>query len=203
MRHSLKGLKQVLRRLYDWTLSLGASRHAVWALAAVSFIESSIFPIPPDALLIPMIIADRRRAWRLAAICTVSSVIGGFLGYAIGYFAFDAIGEPLLRFYGIADRYHHLEELYAKYGAWLIIIKGATPIPFKLVTIASGAFHFPLATFAISALISRGIRFFLIAALLWKFGEPIRDFIERRLGLVFSLAVAVLVGGFLLVGLAG
>jgi membrane protein YqaA with SNARE-associated domain len=191
----------VLRRVYDWTLSLGASRHAVWALAAVSFIESSVFPIPPDALLIPMIIADRARAWRLAAICTIASVLGGFLGYAIGYFAFDAIGEPLLRFYGISEQYLRLEELYAKYGAWLIIIKGATPIPFKLVTIASGAFHFPLLTFAISAIISRGIRFFLIAALLWRFGEPIRDFIERRLSLVFSLAVAALVGGFLLVGL--
>lgn len=191
----------MLRRVYDWTLSLGSSRHAVWALAAVSFIESSIFPIPPDALLIPMIIADRSRAWRLAAICTVASVIGGFVGYAIGYYAFATIGEPLLRFYGISEQYLHLEELYAKYGAWLIIIKGATPIPFKLVTIASGAFHFPLLTFTISAIISRGIRFFLIAALLWRYGEPIRDFIERRLGLVFSLGVAALVGGFLLVGL--
>ncbi|MFT3973099.1 MAG: YqaA family protein [Amaricoccus sp.] len=190
----------MLRRLYDWTLSLGSSRHAVWALAAVSFIESSIFPIPPDALLIPMILADRSRAWRLAAICTVASVIGGFLGYAIGYFAFDAIGEPLLRFYGITEQYQRLEELYAHYGAWLIIIKGATPIPFKLVTIASGAFHFPLLTFAISAVISRGIRFFLIAGLLWRYGESIRDFIERRLGLVFSLAVAAVLGGFLIVG---
>nr|WP_246399790.1 YqaA family protein [Amaricoccus macauensis] len=184
-------------------MSLGSSRHAVWALAAVSFIESSVFPIPPDALLIPMIIADRSRAWRLALICTVASVLGGFLGYAIGYYAFSAIGEPLLRFYGISEQYLHLEQLYAKYGAWLIIIKGATPIPFKLVTIASGAFHFPLLIFAVSAMISRGIRFFLIAGLLWKYGEPIRDFIERRLGLVFSIAVALLVGGFLLVGLVG
>lgn len=192
----------MLRRLYDWTLSLAGSRHAVWALAAVSFIESSIFPIPPDVLLVPMIIANRRDAWRLATICTLSSVAGGFLGYAIGYFAFDTIGEPLLRFYRVTAEFEELRHLYDQWGAWLIIIKGATPIPFKLVTIASGAFHFDLATFAISALISRGIRFFLIAGLLWQFGEPIRDFIERRLGLVFSLCVAALVGGFLLVGLA-
>lgn len=193
----------MLRRVYDWTLSLGSSRHAVWALAAVSFIESSIFPIPPDALLIPMIIADRSRAWRLAAVCTIASVLGGFVGYAIGYYAFNAIGEPLLRFYGASAQYLRLEQLYAEYGTWLIILKGATPIPFKLVTIASGAFHFPLLAFAVSALISRGIRFFLIAALLWKYGDAIRDFIERRLGLVFSIAVILVVGGFLLVGLVG
>ena len=192
----------MLRRVYDWTLSLGSSRHAVWALAAVSFIESSIFPIPPDVLLVPMILANRRDAWRLATICTLSSVAGGFLGYAIGYFAFDAIGMPVLRFYGVTGEFEALQKLYEEWGAWLIIIKGATPIPFKLVTIASGAFHFDLLTFAVSALISRGIRFFLIAGLLWRFGEPIRDFIERRLGLVFSLAVAAVVGGFLLIGLA-
>ncbi len=191
----------MLRRLYDWTLSLAASPNAVWALAAVSFVESSFFPIPPDTLLIPMVLADRDRAWRLAAIATLASVLGGFLGYAIGYFAFDAIGQPLLRFYGVTDQYLALQDLYARWGAWLIIIKGATPIPYKLVTIASGAFHFNLATFAVCSVISRGIRFFLITALLWRFGEPIRDFIERRLTLVFSLGMAALVGGFLVVGL--
>jgi membrane protein YqaA with SNARE-associated domain len=182
-------------------LSLAASRHAVWALAAVSFVESSFFPIPPDALLIPMIIADRRRAWFYAFVATASSVLGGFLGYAIGYFAFDTIGEPLLRFYGVTDQYQSLQHLYDRWGAWLIVIKGATPIPYKLVTIASGAFHFDLATFTVASVISRGIRFFLIAALLWRFGEPIRDFIEKRLTLVFSVSVAALVGGFLAVGL--
>jgi membrane protein YqaA with SNARE-associated domain len=192
----------VLRRLYDWTIALASTRYAVWAMAAVSFVESSFFPIPPDVLLIPLIIARRDRAWYFATIATVSSVLGGFLGYAIGFYAFDSIGEPVLRFYGVIDRYDALRALYEEWGAWIIIIKGATPIPFKLVTIASGAFHFDLWTFAICALISRGIRFFLIAALLWKFGEPIRDFIERRLTLVFSLGLATLVGGFLLVGLA-
>jgi len=193
----------VLRRLYDWTISLASTRYAVWAMAAVSFVESSFFPIPPDVLLIPLIIARRDRAWYFATVATISSVLGGFLGYAIGYYAFDSIGQPVLQFYGVMDRYDALRHLYEEWGAWIIIIKGATPIPFKLVTIASGAFHFDLWTFAICALISRGIRFFVIAALLWKFGEPIRDFIERRLTLVFSLGVVVLVGGFLLVGLAG
>ena len=191
----------MLRRLYDWTLSLAASRHAVWALAGVSFVESSIFPIPPDTLLIPMIIARPERAWFLAGVSTVASVLGGFLGYAIGYFAFDAIGEPLLRFYGAMDGYHALEGLYQRWGAWLILIKGATPIPYKLVTIASGAFHFDLLTFAICSVISRGIRFFLIAAVLWRYGEPIGGFIERRLGLVVALGVVALIGGFLVVGL--
>ncbi len=192
----------MLRRLYDWTISLASTPYAVWAMAVVSFVESSFFPIPPDVLLIPLILARRDRAWYFATVATVSSVLGGFLGYAIGYYAFDSIGLPVLKFYGVMDRYDALRALYEQWGAWIIIIKGATPIPFKLVTIASGAFHFDLATFAICALISRSIRFFLIAALLWKFGEPIRDFIERRLTLVFSLGVAVLVGGFLLVGLA-
>ena len=191
----------MLRQLYEWTLSLAASRHAVRALAVVSFVESSFFPIPPDALLIPMIIANRRRAWYYALVATVASVLGGFLGYAIGYFAFDTIGEPLLRFYGVTEEYLGLRHLYDQWGAWLIVIKGATPIPYKLVTIASGAFHFDLLTFTAASVVSRGIRFFLIAALLWRFGEPIRDFIEKRLTLVFSVSVAALVGGFLVVGM--
>ena len=148
-----------------------------------------------------MIIADRRRAWFYALVATASSVLGGFLGYAIGYFAFDTIGEPLLRFYGVTEQYQSLQHLYDTWGAWLIVIKGATPIPYKLVTIASGAFHFDLATFTVASIISRGIRFFLIAALLWRFGEPIREFIEKRLTLVFSVSLAALVGGFLAVGL--
>jgi membrane protein YqaA with SNARE-associated domain len=192
----------VLRRLYDWTISLASTRYAVWAMAVVSFVESSFFPIPPDVLLIPLILARRDRAWYFATVATVASVLGGFLGYAIGYYAFDAIGRPVLEFYGVMDRYDSLRHLYEQWGAWIIIIKGATPIPFKLVTIASGAFHFDFWTFALCSLISRAIRFFLIAALLWRFGEPIRDFIERRLTLVFSLGVAVVLGGFLLVGLA-
>jgi membrane protein YqaA with SNARE-associated domain len=191
----------MMRRMYDWMMRMAGSDRAPHALFWVSFIESSFFPIPPDALLVPMIIADRRRAWLYATVATVSSVLGGFLGYAIGYFAFDTIGEPLLRFYGVTEQYLGLQHLYDRCGAWLIVIKGATPIPYKLVTIASGAFHFDLLTFTVASVISRGIRFFLIAALLWRFGAPIRDFIEKRLTLVFSVSVAALVGGFLVVGM--
>jgi membrane protein YqaA with SNARE-associated domain len=186
----------LLRRAYDWTMRLAAGPNALPALAVISFVESSFFPIPPDVLMIPMILAAPHRAWRIAAICTLSSVLGGFLGYAIGYFAFEAIGEPVLRFYGATERYRELELLYQQWGAWLIIIKGATPIPYKLVTIASGAFHFDLLTFTVSSVISRGIRFFLLAALLWQFGEPVRGFVEKRLTLVTTLFAVALVGGF-------
>ena len=186
----------MIESLYQRVLRLAASQHAVLALAGVAFIESSVFPIPPDVLLIPMIIAAPARAFRLAAICTAASVLGGFLGYAIGYFAFATIGEPVLQFYHVMDRYEALKASFAEWGAWIIILKGMTPIPYKIVTIASGAFHFDLATFAVASAISRSIRFFLVAVLLWRFGAPIRDFIEQRLMLVTSVFVVFLVGGF-------
>lgn len=186
----------MIKKMYDWTMGLAETRYALLALALVSFVESSVFPIPPDLLMIPMILATPSRAWLIAAVATVSSVLGGLLGYYIGYALFDTVGMPVLEFYGVADKYFDLKVLYEQWGAWLIVIKGATPIPFKLVTIASGAFHFDLGTFIIASMISRSIRFFLVAALLWKFGPPIRDFIEKRLGLVFSAFVVLLVGGF-------
>jgi len=186
----------MLKRFYDRMMRLAAGKHAIWALAAVSFIESSVFPIPPDVLLIPMVLADRNHAWRLAAVTTVASVAGGFLGYAIGYFAFDAIGLPILNFYHAMDRYDALKQSFDQWGVWIIIAKGMTPIPYKLVTIASGALKFDLLSFAIASLISRSLRFFLVAALLWWFGEPIRDFIERRLALVTTAFLVALVGGF-------
>ena len=187
----------MLRRAYDRVMRLSAGPHALTALAVISFAESSIFPIPPDVLMIPMILAAPERAWWIAAVATVASVIGGFLGYGIGYFAFETIGEPVLQFYGATDRYRELQDLYEQWGAWLIIIKGATPIPYKLVTIASGAFQFDLATFAGASVVSRGLRFFLLAALLWQFGQPIREFVENRLILVTSVFAALLVGGFI------
>jgi membrane protein YqaA with SNARE-associated domain len=186
----------MLDRLYSRILALAANDHAVPALALVAFAESSFFPLPPDLLLIPMILAQPRRAFRLAAICTGASVLGGFLGYAIGYLLFDAIGRPVLEFYHAMDRYETLKAAFAEWGVWIIIIKGLTPIPYKLVTIASGVVHFNLAAFAFASLISRGLRFFLLAALLWRFGEPVRRFIERRLMLVTSLFALALAGGF-------
>ncbi len=186
----------MLRRMYDWTLSLAAGRHAERALAVVSFVESSFFPIPPDVLLIPMIIARPERAWRLAFIATISSVIGGFFGYAIGYFLFEAVGQPILEFYGIVNKYDELRHLFDEWGAWIIIVKGMTPIPYKFLTITSGALHFDLLIFALASVVSRGLRFFLVAALLWKFGPPIRDFIEKRLTLVLTVGLVILIGGF-------
>ena len=166
------------------------------AMALVSFAESSFLPLPPDFLLVPMTLAQPRRAWLIAAVCTVTSVAGGYVGYAIGFFLFDALGRPLLEFYHAMDKYEAFRSAFAQWGAWIIVIKGLTPIPFKLVTIASGAARFDLVAFTLASLVSRSLRFFLIAALLWRFGEPIRDFIERRMMLVTSLIAAALVGGF-------
>jgi membrane protein YqaA with SNARE-associated domain len=186
----------MLDRVYAQTLALAASRYATAALALVAFAESSFFPLPPDLLLIPMILARPRRAFLLAGLCTIMSLLGGFLGYAIGYFLFDAIGRPILEFYHAMGRYDALKAAFAQWGVWIIIIKGLTPIPYKLVTIASGVAQFPIVPFALASLVSRSLRFFLLAALLWRFGEPVREFIERRLMLVTSLFAAVLVGGF-------
>jgi membrane protein YqaA with SNARE-associated domain len=175
---------------------MAAHRHAMAAMALISFAESSFLPLPPDFLLVPMILAQPRRAWLIALICTITSVVGGYVGYAIGYFLFDAIGLPVLAFYHMMDKYEAFKAAFAEWGAWIIVIKGLTPIPFKLVTIASGAAQFNLVPFTLASLVSRSLRFFLLAALLWRFGEPIRDFIERRLMLVTSLVAAALVGGF-------
>ena len=186
----------MINRLYSRTLAMAAHRHAMAAMALISFAESSFLPLPPDFLLVPMILAQPRRAWAIAAVCTITSVTGGYVGYAIGYFLFDAIGRPVLEFYHMMDKYDAFRAAFTEWGAWIIVIKGLTPIPFKLVTIASGAAQFDLVTFTVASLVSRSLRFFLLAALLWRFGEPIRDFIERRLMLVTSVIAAALVGGF-------
>ena len=186
----------MIYRLYSRTLAVAAHRHAMAAMALISFAESSFLPLPPDILLVPMTLAQPRRAWLIAAVCTIASVTGGYVGYAIGYFLFDAIGLPVLEFYHMMDKYEAFKAAFAEWGAWIIVIKGLTPIPFKLVTIASGAAQFDLVTFTLASLVSRSLRFFLLAALLWRFGEPIRDFIERRLMLVTSMIAAALVGGF-------
>ncbi len=189
----------MLRRLYDWTMGLAGHRHAMRWMALVSFIESSVFPIPPDVMLVPMILAQRQRAWLIAGVCTVSSVIGGFFGYAIGLFLFDVVGEWVIRIYHLEAQFHTFEQAFQDYGVWIVLIKGMTPIPYKLITIAAGVAKMNLAAFAVASVVSRGMRFFLVAALLWKFGPPIRDFIERRLTLVTTSFVVALVGGFLVV----
>ena len=188
-----------MRRLYDRVMALAARPDAIYWLAAISFIEASVFPIPPDILLIPMVLARRERAFWLAAVCTVSSVLGGYVGYAIGYFAFAAIGHRILEIYGAMDKYDSVKQTFDHWGAWFIIVKGATPIPYKLVTIFAGTVKFDLLQFTVSSLISRALRFFLLAALLWRFGPPIRDFIERRLMLVTTAFAVLLVGGFFII----
>lgn len=191
----------MLRKLYDWTMGIAAKPNAERWLAGISFAESSFFPIPPDVVVVPMVLANRERAWRIAAICTVSSVLGGLFGYSIGYLLFETLGKQLIAFYGYTDGFDTFNALYAEYGAWVILIKGFTPIPFKLVTIASGVAHYNLLMFTLLSLITRGARFFLIAALLKKYGAPIQEFIEKRLTLVTSVFVIALVGGFALLKL--
>ena len=191
----------MFRGLYDWTLRLANHRHAIRSMGVVSFAESSFFPIPPDVMLVPMILARRDQAWLIATVCTVTSVAGGALGYAIGYFLYDSVGQWLINLYGLQEGAAEFRSWYAEWGAAIILIKGLTPIPFKLVTIASGlaAFNFPL--FVLTALITRGARFFLIAALLKRYGAPIQDFIERRLNLIGVAFLAALAAGFGVVAL--
>jgi membrane protein YqaA with SNARE-associated domain len=186
----------LLRNLYDRVLALAADRRAPAFLGGVSFAESSVFPIPPDAMLVPMCLAKPERAWHYAAICTVASVLGGILGYAIGFYLFHVLAEPVLRAYGYGDALSRFQGWYERWGAAVILIKGLTPIPYKIVTIASGAAHFDFWTFLAASIVTRGGRFFLLATLLRRFGAPIRDFIERRLTLVTTGAAAAIVLGF-------
>lgn len=186
----------MLRRFYDRILALSASPYAGWWLAAIAFAEASFFPIPPDILLIPMVLAAPRRAWRLALICTVASVAGGALGYWIGYALFARLAQPLLHFYHYEAAFAAFQDRFREYGLWVILVKGLTPIPYKIVTIAAGAAAFSLPVFMAASLLTRGVRFFLVAGLLRAFGEPVRDFVEKRLTLVTSIALVCIVFGF-------
>ncbi|KSB90106.1 cytochrome B [Caulobacter vibrioides] len=184
----------MLRRLYDWVMGLAASRHAPTSLFAVSFAESSFFPVPPDVMLAPMVLARPERAWRYAAICTLASVLGGILGYAIGYFL-TPVGQWMMAATGHAGGLAEFKCWYDKYGVWVILAKGLTPIPYKLVTIASGlaAFSFPMFIFA--SVVTRGARFFLVAFVVKKFGPTLLPVIERRLALVAGGLILLLVIG--------
>jgi membrane protein YqaA with SNARE-associated domain len=189
----------MLASLYQWTLRLADHPRALWALAMISFIESSFFPIPPDVLMIPMILARPSRAWLIASVALVASVLGGLFGYAIGAFAFEQIGQPILTSLGKADAVAEFNTRFNDFGFWAVLTAGVTPFPFKVITIMSGWTGMPLATFVATSILARGLRFFLVAALLWKYGAPIRDFIEKRLGLMATLFVLLLFGGFFVV----
>ncbi|ARE38318.1 lipoprotein B [Rhodovulum sp. P5] len=186
----------MIRRLYDWTLSLADSPHALRALFIVAFIESSVFPIPPDVLIIPLVLARPDRAWVIAGTALLGSVLGGLAGYAIGWGFFESIGQPVLEFYGKDAYFDEFRARYNDYGAWAVLIAGVTPFPYKVITILSGSTGLNLGVFMVASIIARGIRFFVLSALLWKFGAPIRSFIERYLGLLFTLFVVLLIGGF-------
>ena len=187
----------MLRRTYDRLIALAASPAAPWWLALISFAEASFFPIPPDAMLIPMALARPRAAWTFAAVCTIASVVGGAFGYLIGFAVFDQVARPILAMYGYATKYEAFAATFQQYGVWIVLIKGLTPIPYKIVTIAAGAARMDFWAFMAASIVTRGARFFLVATLLHYFGDSVRDFIERRLTLVTSAVAVGIVGGFL------
>jgi membrane protein YqaA with SNARE-associated domain len=189
----------MLRALYDWTMNLAASRHADKALAFISFIESSVFPIPPDTLLVPMVLSERSKAWWYAFVCTVASILGAVLGYAIGALLFEAVAEPILNFYGYQEKFQAFAGQYNEWGFWVVLAGGVTILPFKLITIGSGATGMSLLVFVLSSIVARGIRFYAVAALVYYYGPPVREFIEKRLALVATLSTAALIGGFALI----
>ncbi|MBC2778341.1 YqaA family protein [Parasphingopyxis marina] len=189
----------MLKRLYEWTLDKAGHRHAERWLAGLSFAESSFFPIPPDAMLLPMCLAQPARAFRYAAICTIASILGAMLGYAIGYFLFETVGEPILRFYGLSAEFSSFAERFNEQGWIIVLIAGFTPLPYKVITIAAGATAMPLHILIFASVIARSARFFLVAALLWKFGEPMKRIIDRHFGLITTAVAIAGIGGFVAV----
>jgi len=190
----------MIKRLYDWTLAKAAHRHAEWWLAFFSFLESSFFPIPPHPLLGLMCLARPEKAIRFGVICTVASVLGGLLGYAIGYFLFATVGTALLDALHLTASFPKAACYLRDYGAEIILVKGATPIPFKLITITSGFIGLSLFTFLWASIVSRGMQFVLVGVLFWKFGAPIKVFLERYLTIISIAFVVLVVGGVLAAG---
>jgi membrane protein YqaA with SNARE-associated domain len=190
--------RSIIRRLYDWAMAAAHKPHAMWTMGAISFAESSFFPVPPDVMLIPMALARPERAFVMAAWCTATSVAGGVAGYAIGALLYDSVGAWLIHLYGYGDKVESFRAAYAQWGAWIILLKGVTPIPYKIVTITSGFAGYNLALFVVFSIIARGIRFFLLAFLLHRYGVRARYFIEKRLGLWVLLGAAVIVIGIVI-----
>lgn len=186
----------MMRRLYDWMMEMAASSKAPHALAAVSFAESSFFPIPPDVMLIPMVLAERAKAWFFASLATIASVLGGVAGYLIGYVLYDAVGAPLLNFYGYLDKFNEFSQYFHDYGAWIVLLFGLTPFPYKVITITSGVVSLNFVVFVVASLVARALRFFAVAGLLYWFGPPIRTFIEKHFGLMTIVFFVMLFAGF-------
>jgi membrane protein YqaA with SNARE-associated domain len=191
----------MLRRLYDWVLDKADKPYAVWVMGLMSFAESSFFPLPPDILLVPMMLANRRRVFWYATVATATSVVGGYLGYAIGYYAFGTIGEWVIRTLSSQASFDTFRSYFDQYGFWAIVGKGLTPIPYKFATILAGFLHFDLLQFTLASIIARGMRFYAEAIVLYVMGERGRVFIEERLALVMGAAAVVIVGGVLAIRL--
>src|SRR6187455_3346634 len=191
----------MLRKLYDWCIRAAEKPYATWLMGVISFLESSIFPIPPDTMLIPMSLARPDRAWFYAHVCTITSVAGGVLGYAVGALLYDSVGHWLIQLYGYGDKVEAFRAAYAEWGAWIILLKGLTPIPYKIVTITSGFASYNLGLFILFSVITRGGRFLVIAVLLYFYGAKAREIIERRLGFWLFVSLATIVVGFLLLSL--
>ncbi len=189
---------RMLRRIYDWCINAADRPHALWILGAIAFAESSFFPVPPDIMLLPMSLARPARAWLFAALCTIASVAGGVLGYAIGALLYDSVGQWLINLYHLGDKVEAFRASYAEWGSVIILLKGLTPIPYKLVTITSGFAGYNIWLFILCSIIARGGRFFFVAVLLNRYGDPIRAEIEKRLGLWLAVLALVLVAGFVI-----
>lgn len=186
----------LVKATYDYMLNLASRPNAMYFLFAVAFIESSFFPIPPDVMLIPMVLAAPSKAWRIATVATIASVLGGAFGYAIGVFFFDLIARPILTFYGYMHQFDVFKDYYHEWGAWIVFGAGITPFPYKVVTIASGVVHLDFVVFTLASVVARGMRFYLVAWLLKKFGEPMKEYIEKNLGMLSILFLLLLLGGF-------
>ena len=186
----------MIRKLYAWTLALAGHPQALWALAIIAFLESSVFPIPPDILMIPMILAQPKKAFFIASVALIASVAGGLLGYLIGATLYDEVGQPVLSFLGKTDIAEEFNSRFNELGFWPVLIAGLTPIPYKIVTIMSGWASAPIGAFVVASICARGIRFFVVAFLLWKYGEQINNFIQRKLNLLFIILMLLLIAGF-------
>ncbi len=187
----------MLRRLYDWCIAASGKPHASWIMGVVSFVESSFFPIPPDVMLIPMSLARPDRAYFYATLCTVTSVAGGILGYVIGAYLYDSLGLWLMQLYGYGAKVEAFREAYAEWGAWIILLKGMTPIPYKIVTIASGFAAYPILPFILLSFVARGMRFYLLAFLLSRYGPQARVILEERLGFWVTIGAVILIAGII------
>ena len=195
----MQRIHQLLHQMYDLMLRLSAHNKAMFFLFLVSFAESSFFPIPPDVMIIPMVLATPNKAWRIAGLATLASVLGGYFGYVIGAFCFDWIAKPILEMYNALEQFKEFENYYHQFGAWIVFGAGLTPFPYKIITIASGVVHLDLFVFTVASVLARGMRFFFVAWLLKKYGEPMKIFIEKNLGWLSVLFLILLIGSFMLI----